>query len=150
MLPSTVERVPSHTCDKVNERIRYEAAQRVRYFTQHPEQIERRLHELDEEWDVERTLEANAATLVVTGSALAATVDRRWAILPLAVAGFLLQHALQGWCPPLPILRRLGFRTAHEINVERYALKYVRGDFSHGDHNDPNAALEAVGGDRRT
>jgi hypothetical protein len=37
---------------------------------------------------------------------------------------------LQGWCPPLPILRSLGVRTADEINEERYALKALRGDFA--------------------
>lgn len=58
-----------------------------------------------------------------------ATVDRRWFIFPAFVAGFLLQHAVQGWCPPLPVLRRLGFRTQPEIDYERYALKSLRGDF---------------------
>jgi hypothetical protein len=61
----------------------------------------------------------------------------------------LLQHAVQGWCPPIPILRRLGFRTADEINRERYALKALRGDFdSIADKKTPvtsaNAALRAV------
>jgi len=42
------------------------------------------------------------------------------------VAAFLLQHAVQGWCPPLPVFRRLGVRTADEINDERVALKAVR------------------------
>jgi len=50
-------------------------------------------------------------------------------VLPFLVSAFLLQHAIQGWCPPVPILRRLGFRTADEINRERYALKVLRGDF---------------------
>lgn len=49
--------------------------------------------------------------------------------MPAVVAGFLLQHALQGWCPPLPVFRRLGFRTQAEIERERYALKALRGDF---------------------
>ena len=57
------------------------------------------------------------------------THDRRWAYLPLVVTGFLLQHATQGWCPPVPILRALGFRTQGEIERERYALKALRGDF---------------------
>ena len=42
----------------------------------------------------------------------------------------MLQHALQGWCPPLPLFRRLGFRTQEEIARERYALKGMRGDFA--------------------
>jgi hypothetical protein len=30
---------------------------------------------------------------------------------------------------PVPVFRRLAFRTASEIDQERYALKAVRGDF---------------------
>jgi hypothetical protein len=46
------------------------------------------------------------------------------------VLTFLFQHAVQGWCPPLPVLRRLGVRTRKEIDRERYALKALRGDFA--------------------
>jgi hypothetical protein len=45
--------------------------------------------------------------------------------VPLAVQAFYLQHTLQGWCPPLPLLRRLGFRTPREIGDERSALRAV-------------------------
>jgi len=94
-----------------------------------PAAIERRLEELEAEWDIERTLEANAATVSLIGVTLGAIVDRRWFALPAVVGVFLLQHAVQGWCPPLPVFRRLGFRTASEIDYERYALKVLRGDF---------------------
>lgn len=73
-------------------------------------------------------LEANAATAVLIGLALGATVSRKFFFLPGIVAGFLLQHALQGWCPPLPVFRRAGIRTQSEIEEERYALKALRGD----------------------
>jgi hypothetical protein len=108
--------------------------QRVaRYRAASADAITRRLKELDHEWDTERTLEANAATLSLAGCVLAATVDRRWIALPIAVTGFLLQHAVQGWCPPLPVLRRMGYRTMREIDEERMALKALRGDFRHAD-----------------
>jgi hypothetical protein len=130
MIPSTVERVPEHTADHVNEQIRRQAEERVaRLAAEGPEAIDRRLAELDHEWDIERTLEANASSLVLAGVVLGATVDRRWLILPGVVAAFLLQHAVQGWCPPLPIFRRMGIRTQPEIDEERYALKALRGDF---------------------
>jgi hypothetical protein len=129
MIPSSSQRVPIHTSQSVNRALREEAEERVRRLRHAtPQQLDQRLAELDEEWDIERTLEANAATLAFTGSLLAVTRDRRWAFLPLAVTGFLLQHAVQGWCPPLPILRRLGFRTMHEIDQERQALLELRGD----------------------
>ena len=81
-------------------------------------------------WDVvfyERHLHTYMLNSVVM--TLGITVSKKWFVLPAAVAGFLLQHAVQGWCPPLPILRRMGFRTASEIDYERYALKALRGDF---------------------
>jgi len=88
-----------------------------------------RLKELDEEWDVERALEFNAAALATSSIVLGVFGRKRWFLLAAVVTGFLAQHALQGWCPPLPILRRLGMRTAYEIDQERYALKALRGDF---------------------
>jgi len=44
--------------------------------------------------------------------------------------------------PPVPLLRRLGVRTASEIEAERYALKAVRGDFSGGPTESGGTALE--------
>lgn len=130
VLPDTPERVPANTSDAVAARIEAAIEQNVRRCAASPALIRRRLRELDEEWDIERTLEANAAAFGFVGVALGATTDRRLLWLPALVTGFLLQHALQGWCPPLPILRRLGFRTAGEIARERTALKALRGDFA--------------------
>jgi len=135
-VPSTVDRVPRHTSDELNQRIWQDTIDRVRYYAQHPEQIGERLDELDREWDTERLLEANASALSLTGVILGATVDKRFLILPAIVTAFLFQHAVQGWCPPLPIIRRLGFRTQHEIEAERYALKALRGDFGTLDMED--------------
>lgn len=128
MLPRTTERVRAHTDEQVNRRIARQTEANVAYYGARRERTERRLRELDEEWDIERVLEANAATVSLLGL-LAATRDRRWLVLPIAVSGFLLQHALQGWCPPLPVFRRLGFRTAAEIEQERTELRRRRGDF---------------------
>lgn len=132
MLPTTSQRVAAHTSDHVNRSLRLDAQRRVaQYRNASPAQIRRRLTELEQEWDVERALEANAATACVLGVALGATVDRRWFYFPAVIGGFLLQHAVQGWCPPLPVFRRLGFRTQREIDEERFALKALRGDFRH-------------------
>ncbi|MDX0524303.1 hypothetical protein GOD35_27460 [Sinorhizobium medicae] len=144
-MATTANRVDAQTSDEINRRLRLQMEERLTYYETHPDQIEARLTELDREWDIERTLEANASTLAFTGTMLAATVDRRWLALPAIVTGFLFQHAIQGWCPPLPILRRLGFRTAEEINQERYALKALRGDFEAQSGNKLDAVLRAVG-----
>ena len=152
MLPATTARVPLHTPDRYNEAIRHRTEETVRqYATAGPEAIECRLQELDREWDIERCLEANASSLCLAGVALGAVVDRRLLVLPALIAGFLLQHAVQGWCPPVPVFRHLGFRTQSEIEEERYALKALRGDFRNlptGDGQDrgqtARRALEAA------
>src|SRR4051794_27739907 len=100
MLPSTTARVPEHTPQGYNEAIRRRTEDDVASHAAAPEAIERRLRELDREWDIERCLEANASALALTGVGLAALVNRRFLLLPGLVCGFLLQHALQGWCPP--------------------------------------------------
>jgi F0F1-type ATP synthase assembly protein I len=110
-----------------------------------PAQLTQRIRELEAEWDIERTLEANAATAVLVGVGLGVLVDRRFFALPGIVGGFLLQHALQGWCPPLPIFRSLGVRTQSEIDREIFALKAIRGDFKRVDATkSAGAAMDAV------
>jgi hypothetical protein len=118
---STRDRVPAHTAPEINQHIQDEIEANRQYFQQNPKLLRQRLDELDEEWDIERAIEANAGAIGLTGILLSFT-DRRWIILPMLVTGFLFQHAVQGWCPPVPVLRRLGFRTSYEIEQERRAL----------------------------
>lgn len=123
MIAKNATRVSQHTAPEVNERIESRARRRIaRYASAPPEELSERLDELDREWDIERALETQASSLMLAGVALAALKDRRWLALPAVVSAFLLQHAVQGWCPPVPALRRLGFRTAREIEDERKAL----------------------------
>jgi hypothetical protein len=129
MVPETSARVPKHTAKGINAEIRRDIDRRIRHYAANPGEIGKRLRELDREWDIERMLEANAASVAFAGVVLGATVDKRFLALPALVGAFLLQHAVQGWCPPLPVLRRMGFRTMREIDTERFALKALRGDF---------------------
>ncbi|HVJ84213.1 MAG TPA: hypothetical protein VM452_01145 [Caulifigura sp.] len=124
MIPGTAARVPLSTNEAINEQIREQTNANIRHYTQaSADVIEQRLQELDREWDIERTLEANAATVVLVGVGLGALVNRKFFAIPAIVGGFLLQHAVQGWCPPLPIMRRMGVRTVWEIERERSALR---------------------------
>ena len=130
MLPPTSRRVEEHTSDQVNLDIRRRTEKKIHDLADAGAvAINERLRELDREWDIERTLETNAASLVLIGLGLGTLVSKKWYVLPAVVSGFLLQHALQGWCPPLPLFRRRGVRTAAEIHAERHALKALRGDF---------------------
>jgi len=139
---TSMHRVQQQTEPEVNQRICRQTHANIAYYAEHPELIDRRLRELDREWDVERWLELNSAALSLAGIALSILRGRKWLILPLAVQGFFLQHGLQGWCPPLPLLRRAGVRTQAEIEAERHALKALRGDF--GPQAQGEAALLAA------
>lgn len=127
MFAVSTRRVAEHTAAHVNEQIEQETQARLGYYRQRPEEVPQRLAELDREWDVERALATGSSTLSLLGLALSKAVDRRWLGLTLGVQAFYLQHALQGWCPPLPVFRRLGFRTPREIEDERHALLAMLG-----------------------
>ncbi|MDT0164051.1 DUF2892 domain-containing protein [Actinotalea sp. AC32] len=124
------DRVRAHTDDEVQAEIDRTAADRVAHLAGAPRtDLDEHLAQLDREWDVERALEVNASTLILVSTLTAAVRTRSWWFVPPAVvAGFLLQHGLQGWCPPLPALRRLGFRTQREIDAERTQVRLLRGD----------------------
>ena len=126
MLPATADRVPRHTAREVNERILRGTVHTVAQLrAAGPQAVARRLDVLDHEWDIERAIEANAAIIALAGVVLGAFASPWFLLLPAAVCLFLLQHTTQGWCPPVPVLRRLGFRTQREILAERLALKAI-------------------------
>src|SRR5688500_383967 len=125
------ERVRRHTSPAVNMKIDEQIAATVRRYAGGPaSEISRRIEEIEREWDIERVLETNASSLALTGVVLAAKFSTRWLALSGAVLGFLFLHGTQGWCPPVPLLRRFGVRTCSEIQRERFALKFLRGDFN--------------------
>lgn len=99
------------------------------YFGASDNTLSTRIRELEAEWNLERTLEANGAALALIGLALGISADRRFFALTLIASGCLLQHALSGWSPPLPLFRRLGIRSSAEIQQEILALRILRGDF---------------------
>lgn len=118
-----LDRVRRSTNAEVNAEIDRKTERNIAQYSALGEAgIKRRIEALDAEWDIERVLEVNASTLALSGVALGALVNKKWLWLSAGVLGFLLQHGIQGWCPPLPVLRRMGIRTRGEIDREKYAL----------------------------
>lgn len=130
-MPTTREdRVRRYTRPEILENIEEQIERNVAYYaSQSEEVIEQRIEELKREWTIERWLQANAATIGLLGGVLGLAGKRKWALLSAAAFGFLLHHGLQGGSPPIPLLRRLGFRTRSEIDREICALRVARGDF---------------------
>lgn len=128
---STVFKVPFNTDPDVNNHIRNETIANLMDFTDKDSaQITQRISELNNECDTERVLETCASSIVILSSILGITKSKWFLLATGAVGASLLLHALQGWCPPIPVIRRFGVRTAEEINNEKIVLKMIRGDFT--------------------
>lgn len=124
MLELRQDRVRKHTADKVNQKIDQRTKENIERFSIGTRDIIRnRIKKLNEEMDIEQALEMTSAANVLIGIGLALTVNKKWLLLSAVSSAFLIQHSVQGWCPPLPVLRRLGIRTRDEINEEIDALK---------------------------
>lgn len=117
------DRVRKNTADKINRRIDLKTNDNIRAYTNRDSgAIRARIMELNKEWDIERALEITSGLNVLIGLTLGLTVNKKWLLLSAISSAFLVQHALQGWCPPLPVFRRFGIRTKDEINKEKVAL----------------------------
>jgi hypothetical protein len=151
MAQQELDPVRKHSASRVTRRLDAERDRRLAAsLGAPPAAVSARLKQLDEEWDIERVLEANAATIMLAAIAfLAARPSRRRAALAAVVPAFLLQHAVQGWCPPIEVFRMLGRRSRNEIDAERTALKALRGDFVDSYDSEPQhaarSALDAAG-----
>lgn len=120
---SGLGRVRHNTPSAINQRIDDQTQRNLaRYRNSSPSEIARRLLELDREWDIERLIQLHASAVGLTGLVLGMTRNRKWLAVPTAILSFLLLHSVQGWYPPLPVFRALGFRTRQEINEEKNAL----------------------------
>jgi hypothetical protein len=140
------DRVREHSPEKFNQRIDRATQRRVlRAGGESKPALSRRLGELDREWDMERVLETNASALALGGLLLGLFVNRKFLAVPCIVLPFLLQHATQGWCPPVPFFRSRGVRTRKEIDSEKFAVKALRGDFAGVDSKeDPTERARAA------
>jgi hypothetical protein len=130
-LPPTTKKAALNTCDKINQDIRAQTVACINTFKDSGEAvISDNIEKLNREWDTERILETSTAATVIMGSICGLKKNGNCFLVLTGAAGFfLLQHALQGWCPSLPCIRKAGFRTAEEINNEKTVFKILRGDF---------------------
>lgn len=123
------DRARRHTARSVLRRIDDETVDHLMEVEQKPDSARQRLEALDREWDIDRTIEAEAATMGLIGLALGALVRPAFLAMPATVGAAVFLFGTRGIYPLLPIFRRLGIRTAREIERERYAVKTLRGDF---------------------
>lgn len=145
ILPATTQRVATYTNPAVNEMIRTGTLDDLMCLADaEEEELSRRIRALNAEWDTERFVEAKAALCVMGCSLFGMSKNKWWSFVSLISATFLLQHALLGWCPTAPLVRKMGIRTPEEISREKFVLKMLRKDFAHVKANDAEELLKAA------
>ncbi|HML35917.1 MAG TPA: DUF2892 domain-containing protein [Bacillota bacterium] len=145
ILPATTQRVAAYTDPDINDKIRtYTKDSLASMQDADEEELSRRIQTLNAEWDTERFMEAEAAVCIMGCSLLGISRNKFWSFLTLISGIALLQYALLGWCPAMPVKRKLGLRTAEEINQEKIVLKMLRKDFDHIKTKDAGALLKAA------
>jgi hypothetical protein len=128
--PASALRVKISTSRKSNETIEKQMIENVaKYLNAGKEDISKRIEQLNKEWDTERVLEANASAIIFIGTVLGFLVNVWFFLICGFISFYLLMHALEGRCPPLPLIRKLGVRTVYEICTGKMILKHLRGDF---------------------
>jgi hypothetical protein len=147
----STDAVRSHTPDGLNRRIDARVEKCVRHMAELQDRaaITRYLEKLEREWDLNRVVTVAASAVTVLGLALGAKDGRGWRVVSGVAAGLLLQHGLFGYGPLAELVRALGVRTRREMDLEKFALKALRGDFERIPHEGgplarANAALVAA------
>lgn len=116
------DRIRHHSSQATNERIDQQTASNILAYSKfNKKEILARIEKLNNEWDIDRAIMANFS--IVGALALLRSIKHKRVLGLLGLQlSFLLYYATRGWCPPMSILRRLGFRTKAEIEVEKAAL----------------------------
>ncbi|MDQ0427334.1 hypothetical protein QOZ98_000159 [Planomicrobium stackebrandtii] len=128
-LPATQTKVAEAGPDHINQQIERDTEARINHFKrQNSQAIHARIDELEREWDTGKVLKAALAGIALSSSLLALTTNQKWALLSGTASAFMLQYTLQGWCPPLSLIRRKGVRTPNEIQLEIQALRNLLKD----------------------
>jgi len=127
---TSADTVRTHTPDELNRRIDERVERCVRYMAQQERsEIGHYLQQLEEEWDLNRALAVGCSVAGLSGLLLASGLGRGWLALSGLASGLLMQQGLTGHGPLAALVRGLGVRTRREIDLEKFALKALRGDF---------------------
>jgi hypothetical protein len=148
---TSTDSVRTHTPDEMNRKIDARVEQCVQHMAEQMDRpaISRYLEKLEREWDLNRVVTVAASAVSVLGLVLGAKDGKGWRVVSGVAAGLLLQHGIFGFGPLSELVRLLGVRTRKEMDLEKFALKALRGDFERIPHEGgplarANAALVAA------
>lgn len=147
----STDSVRTHTPEEMNRKIDARVERCVQHMAEQMDRpaISHYLEKLEREWDLNRVVTVGASAVTVLGLVLAAKDGKGWKVVSGVAAGLLLQHGIFGFGPLAELVRLLGVRTRREMDLEKFALKALRGDFERIPHEGgplarANAALVAA------
>jgi hypothetical protein len=128
---TSTDEVRAHAPGEVNKRIDERVERCVRHMAeQERSEISRYLEKLEREWDLNRAVMVVGSAVAALGLWLGRRDGSRWRLLSGVAAGMMLQQGLMGFGPLAELVRAVaGVRTRKEIDLEKFALKALRGDF---------------------
>ena len=127
---TSADAVRTHTPDQLNRRIDERVERCVRYMAQQERsEIGHYLSQLEAEWDLNRALAVGCSVACLSGLLLSRGLGRGWLGLSAIASALLMQQGISGHGPLAALVRSLGVRTRREIDLEKFALKALRGDF---------------------
>jgi hypothetical protein len=131
--PPTHDRIREHSSEGANRRIDRETRGAIAEARHSSVARTARIRELEKEWNIDRALMLNFGIVGAFTAFKAMQQMKRtghlggWGLFFWVQMGFLVNHAVRGWCPPMPVFRRLGFRSPNEISAEMVALHQTDG-----------------------
>ncbi|NBD08659.1 MULTISPECIES: hypothetical protein [Corallococcus] len=120
-----------HAPSTVNRRIDAHVESCVRCMAERADRAEmsRYLEKLEHEWEMHRALGVGGSALALVGLLLGRRGGRGWRVLSGVTLALLFQQGITGFGPLSALVRALGVRTRREIDLEKFAIKALRGDF---------------------
>ncbi|RKG81360.1 hypothetical protein [Corallococcus terminator] len=122
----------THAPSTVNRRIDAHVESCVRCMAERADRAEmsQYLDKLEREWEMHRAVAVGGSALALAGLLLGGRRGRQgWRVLSGVTLALLLQQGLTGFGPLSALVRTLGVRTRREIDLEKFAIKALRGDF---------------------
>ncbi|MBV9106799.1 MAG: hypothetical protein JO066_13060 [Verrucomicrobia bacterium] len=121
---------PSGSEMKLRREVNRDTARSIQYYSKRPIQfVSKRIEELEHEIPLEAFVYRGGTALAILALLLSRLKNRAAWIFALCITALQLQYSYQDRSALTDLLRKRGYRSRKEIEVEKHSLQALRGDF---------------------